>query len=188
MILSHWRIESQALETRSPQAAPYLLLGLSSWSREQPLRLRSRSAECGESYSCTQSPRTTISKVADCARTIDSNLDATFRPSVTQSSRFGGLNRRGGLVAMPCRVELESIPTPSCRRLGLPKDNRARPCRLAISARPRQARQYCQSIRVRVPSPSWSVTVRLVKVDSVGGAKCVVQVFVPDGPCPSRRE
>ena len=36
---------------------------------------------------------------------------------------------------MPCRVELESILTPPCRRLGLP-------CRLAISARPRQARQY----------------------------------------------
>src|SRR6266481_8373028 len=34
----------------------------------------------------------------------------------------------------------------------------------AIGARPRQARQYCQSIRVRVPSPSWSVTVTLMKV------------------------
>src|SRR3984893_2938608 len=65
---------------------------------------------------------------------------------------------------MPCRVELESILTPPCRRLGLP-------CRLAISARPRQAKQYCKSIRVRVPSPSWSVTVKLVKVDSVGGCE-----------------
>jgi hypothetical protein len=29
---------------------------------------------------------------------------------------------------------------------------------------------------------------RLVKVVSVGGAKCVLQVFVPDGPCQSRRK